>query len=510
MGSVGKKAYQRKRGIILSYTQTVIHLIANLLYVPILLRTIGQNEYGVYQIAGSVVAYINIMESFLSAGVLRYYCKYKDMGDHVQMENTLALSKRIYRVFSLMVIIAGTVAAVAAHKVYSGSLDPDELKETEVIIIALSANIVINLVNYVYHAAIKAEERFVFLNTANVMVEILQPISVICVVLVIPHAIAVVIAQVSINLLVNLVKRYYCLKVLKVKIIYHYKDTELVWRIMKFSGWVLLVMIAEQIFLKADQLILAKLFGTGVVAVYAVGAQIYSNYAPIGASIAGVYMPKVSELYNKEKDFEEISRLFIRTGRIAFMIAGLILTGFYIYGVSFVGMWAGSGYEDSYYVALIVMIPFTITIVQNLGLVVLQVEDMYAFRGKMYFLIAVINLISTWFMAKAMGVVGAALSTAISMLIGNGLIMNWYYGKRANLDVKSFWKEMLTIVPAIALSLICGMGLVHLIPVYGWNSLLLNVALYTLLYIGAVFFIACNDYEKRLITSLLIEIRRSR
>jgi len=510
MGSVGKKAYQRKRGIILSYTQTVIHLIANLLYVPILLRTIGQNEYGVYQLAGSVVAYINIMESFLSAGVLRYYCKYKDMGDCVRMENTLALSKRIYGVFSIIVIAAGALAAVAVQIFYSDALDSKELRETEAIIIALSANIVINLVNYVYHAAIKAEERFVFLNTASIMVEILQPISVICVVMVIPQAFAVVVAQVTINLLVNIVKRYYCINILKVKIVYHYKDSELVRRIMKFSGWVLLVMIAEQIFLKADQLILAKLFGTGTVAIYAVGAQIYSNYLPIGASIAGVYMPKVSELYNKEKDIKAISDIFIRTGRIAFMVACLILTGFGIYGVPFIRMWAGQQYLPAYYVAMIVMTPFTITVVQNVGVVVLQVENLYAFRGKVYLVIAVINLISTWFLAKKMGVVGAALSTAILILIGNGLIMNWYYGKHASLDISSFWKELMSMVPAIILALLCGLGLRLLIPVNGWTSLFINIVIYTLIYVTLLFFMACNGYERQLIAGRFKGVRNKR
>ena len=504
------KDNQRKQGIILSYIQSGLHLIANLLYVPILLKTIGQNEYGVYQLAGSVVAYINIMESFLSAGVLRYYCKYKDAGDQIRMENTLAISKRIYGEFSIIVIIVGCIAAFIVHLVYTDSLDSDELKETEIIIITLSINIVINLVNYVYHAAIKAEEKFVFLNTASILVEILQPISVICVVVMIPHAVAVVVAQVAVNLLVNAVKRHYCLNVLKVKIAYHYKDSLLVKQIMQFSGWVLLVMVAEQVFLKADQLILGKLFGAGMVAVYAVGAQIYSNYLPIGASIAGVYMPKVSELYNKEKDIKAISDIFIRTGRIAFMAACLILTGFGIYGIPFIRMWAGNEYIPAYYVALIVMIPFTITVVQNVGVVVLQVENLYAFRGKVYFAIALINLISTWFLAKKMGIVGAALSTAILILIGNGLIMNWYYGKHASLDISSFWKELMSMVPAIILALLCGLGLRLLIPVNGWTSLFINIVIYTLIYVSLLFFMACNGYEKQLLIGMfkgVIKIR---
>ena len=52
---------QRKIGIILSYIYTATHVVVNLLYVPLLLRTIGQSEYGLYQLVGSLIAYISIM-----------------------------------------------------------------------------------------------------------------------------------------------------------------------------------------------------------------------------------------------------------------------------------------------------------------------------------------------------------------------------------------------------------------------------------------------------------------
>ena len=61
---------QRGKGILLSYLQTVLHLIASLLYVPILLRVIGKNEYGVYQLAGSVIVY-GVFSAWIF-GMIRY------------------------------------------------------------------------------------------------------------------------------------------------------------------------------------------------------------------------------------------------------------------------------------------------------------------------------------------------------------------------------------------------------------------------------------------------------
>ena len=88
---------QRRIGAALTYIQTALHILISLLYVPILLSGIGKSEYGMYQLVGSIMAYIGITESLLSAGVLRFYCKYKAVGDTDSMENTLAAARRIYR-----------------------------------------------------------------------------------------------------------------------------------------------------------------------------------------------------------------------------------------------------------------------------------------------------------------------------------------------------------------------------------------------------------------------------
>ena len=52
----------------------------------------------------------------------------------------------------------------------------------------------------------------------------------------------------------------------------------------------------------------------------------------------------------------EISNLFIKTGRIQFMILFLILSGFLLFGNEFIRIWAGDGYRTSYYISLILMI----------------------------------------------------------------------------------------------------------------------------------------------------------
>lgn len=46
---------QRKIGVLLSYVSQFVHIAVNLIYTPIMLRLVGQSEYGLYQLVYSVL-----------------------------------------------------------------------------------------------------------------------------------------------------------------------------------------------------------------------------------------------------------------------------------------------------------------------------------------------------------------------------------------------------------------------------------------------------------------------
>lgn len=72
---------QRKAGVILSYFNKLMNMGINLVYVPLLLFYMGTHEYGLYQLMGSVVAYIGLLDFGFSVAVSRFYTEYKALQD---------------------------------------------------------------------------------------------------------------------------------------------------------------------------------------------------------------------------------------------------------------------------------------------------------------------------------------------------------------------------------------------------------------------------------------------
>lgn len=495
---------QRKVGILLSYVYTMVHMIVNLLYVPILLNRIGQSEYGLYQLVGAIISYLNVTESLLSTGVLRYYCLYNSIGNEQEKENILAISNKIYKVLSIIVAIAGVVCIFIFRMAYKTSLSKFELAEAIFMIVIMIVTLIISLMNAVYTAAINANERFVFVKTLSIVTTALQPFAVLCMVGNFPYAATVVVVQFVINCVVQIANRFYCKKRLNVKIKFHYRDKKFERNLFSLSVSILLVVIADQIFWKTDQLIIGKMIGTAAVAVYAVGAQIYLNYSPIGTAIASVFMPRLSELLDRQKEaLKEVSELFIKVGRISFMMLSAVLVGFALYGKEFISVWAGENYLDAYYVALVIMIPLTVDVMQNMGLTILQIKGKYSFRGKIYLTIAIINVISTIYLVKSIGIIGAAISTSIAMALGNGLIMNIYYKKVIGLDIERFWREIISIFPSTGIAFVIGKLAGQISISNPWLSLGVHVGFFTLFYGVILYLLALNQYEKGLISSII-------
>ena len=127
------------------------------------------------------------------------------------------------------------------------------------------------------------------------------------------------------------------------------------------------------------------------------------------SAITSVFLPKVTALIANNSDNKIISDLFIRVGRIQYIIMSFILTGFILFGHSFIKLWAGDNYGESYWITLCFLIPLTIPLTQNLGITILQARNQMKFRSLLYVLISMFSLSISIPLAKYYAGIGLSL-----------------------------------------------------------------------------------------------------
>ena len=254
----------------------------------------------------------------------------------------------------------------------------------------------------------------------------------------------------------------------------------------------------DRIYWSTGQFVLGAFVGTAAVAVFAIAIQLEHMYMQFSTAISGVFLPKVTAMVARNDNRKEISDLFIRTGRIQYIVIALILTGFIVFGRDFINLWAGPGYESAYPITLLFFVSLAIPLIQNLGITILQARNLMKFRSLLYILIAVISLVFQIVLAKEYGGIGCAISIAGALFLGQGLIMNIYYQKSQGLNIGLFWKEIMkmSIVP-----IFIGGGSVfflHNISFGNWFELGIAITIFAIIYMPTFFYLSMNRSERDL------------
>lgn len=225
------------------------------------------------------------------------------------------------------------------------------------------------------------------------------------------------------------------------------------------------------------------------------------NYMALSIAIAGVYSPKIMKMVSEQVDIKILSGEFLRIGRLQYYLLALVLSGFFIFGKEFIIIWCNYNFIDAYYITLIIILPFTIDLIQNIGSIIMKAKNVYDFRAKIYFIIGIINICLAIPLAQIYGEIGCAMACGISILISN-LIMNGYFKKVLRLDILLFWKQILKITISVVLCSFIGVLLNNILGIGSIAILIVKLLLYTIIYLMIMWITSFNKDEKMLIFKL--------
>lgn len=506
-----KEINQLKVGAMLSYLTMAISFIIPMLYTPVMLRILGKAEYGLYSLSSSIINYLGLLTLGLGTAIVRYLMKYKVSGDKDMVERLFGLFIAIYAVIALITMICGVILSLGTNLFFSKGLTTDEIGKLKILIIIMSGGSAISLISAPFSSVIGCYERFVFQRIVRLILTIAVPIINLIILYMgyasVGMALIGVVSQ-GINLIVW---AFYCKKILCVWPQFRSLPIEFLSSIFSFTGFVLLAMIADLLYWATDKILIGAAIGSVAVAIYNVGATFNSILQNLSQSITGVFGARVNTYVFENKSMRELTDLMIKVGRLQYLILSLVISGFIVFGQKFLIYWAGEGYEDAYTVALLTMIPLVIPLIENIAFTAIVAMKKHKFRAILYLILAIANVVGTYLLIPLIGIIGAALCTCIVYVVGHGFIMNWYYYRKIGIEIPRFWSEILkmSIVPGICVSVYKILSVFKLYNTTSLKGLLLEICVFTTVFVLFTCIFTLNDYEKQLFRGMLrITIRR--
>lgn len=491
-----KQLNQLRAGAALSYINLALSSLIPFFYTPVMLSILGDAEYGLYSLSSSVISYLSLLSFGFGSTIVRYITMYRASGDREKEQKAFGFFLMLYCSIAAVVMLCGVIIANNIEPIFHKGLTGSEMNKMHILVLIMAFNSALSFPISVFSSVIMSHEKYIFRRLVDMFSTVAAPLGNLIALYLGYASVGMAVSSTIIQFIMLPLNIFYCINVLKVRPKISFLPKHIIKEMLGFSVFVFIGTIVDMLFWSTDKVILGMLASSSAVAVYNIGGTFNNMVSSLSTSISGVLTPRITTMVASNTSKEKFTDLFIRVGRVQYLIVALVISGFSVFGRAFIRLWAGETFSDAYWIAIFTLFPLCVPLIQNTGVSIVVAQNKHQFRSIVYLIIAILNVISTYLVVPYLGGIGAALCSGVSYIVGQGIIMNIYYYKVTGIDIPLFWKNILkmSIIPCVMLVL--GLVTVKYIQLNNWLSFFVGVVIFSVFYALLMYKFEMNQWEK--------------
>ena len=489
----------------------MVEIISSLLYTPLVIRSLGKQEYGVYSWVMSITAYLYLLDLGIGNSIVKFAAQYRIQGRQEKQRGFVGIITCYYLIVAVVLIGIGVLVSNNFSLILDKGFNDKELKIVKQLFWVMIFNAAATLFFGAYQKILLAYEKFVLSKWLDIFKVILRMILGILALYTGKNSYGMVVANLCVTIVIGIIS--FEKVVFNLKIIPSIKHIEanFVKEIVGFSNGVLLQGVATQLNSMVDQVLIGVIVpGASVIlAVYGTGILIPQYIQNIAVNVNGVLMPGIVRMIEERRDVSYIEREMIRVSRILFMMLAVIGIVFGVFGKLFIKLWVGDGYEDAFWVAIIIMIPRIIICSEEIGSQILWAIEKHKLQGFLKLSIAIANVGLSILLIKWKPLLGATLATALVLILGDILVMNFVFKRYIGISVKRYSLGIIeNIWKCLGITFVVGNLIKGHMP-STWLGFIVGCTIMISVYIITMWKFGLNEYEKELAGTFLQKLRIS-
>lgn len=491
-----------KSGIVLSYIGLALRFSVGFFLSPFVLAQLGKSEYGVYMVAGTIVSWLAMSDFGLTASTTKFVSEYQAKGDAEGEAHHLGQMAAIFSIIGIFVLAAGLCIYPFLGDIFD-KFTPEELRIARVLYLLSLFNCALTFPSRSLGGISEARQKFRLPGLVGLFFAIVNVIGTVVLLLAGFKSIGLTVFSVSFGVVGLIWNIIYCFGILKARMTWNGWDPKLCRTIFSFSVWMFLDRLINIMNTGSGGFIIGMTQGAEEVTVYSYGLTIFQHFYTASGCIAGFFLPKVVGMVVKGASNEEQTSLMIRVGRAQLIVLACLFFGIILFGREFFHLWIGKTLgertKDCWFVTIAILIPYGFLLLQALGWQIMQARNCMKYRVSVLTVSAFLSLIAGYILSIHYGCLGLAIGTCISIILGQGLFMNWFYWKKLGLNIPRFFKETLQRAWLwVPILLLAAWGLNNLFATPQWSTFFLKISLFTLIYILTISLLYASREEKQL------------
>lgn len=304
------------KNTLLLYGRMLLIMAVSLYTSRVVLNTLGVEDYGIYNVVGSVVTMFAFLNGALITTTQRYLTFELGKGDFEQIKKVFTASVCIHAIIALCIVI---LAETAGLWFFCNKMVVPETRMTAAMWVYQFSivTMVIQVMSAPYNSIIVSHERMAVFAVISILETSLK-LAIVYVLLIYSgdKLILYAILVAAVQLFIALVYTQYCKRNFKESILVKGVNKVLLVEIGKFAGWNIWGNLAATLFGTGLNLLLNVFFGPIVNAARGIAVQVETAIARFSTNFLMAVNPQITKLY-AQNNLEEMHRLLFRSSKFA-------------------------------------------------------------------------------------------------------------------------------------------------------------------------------------------------
>ncbi len=441
--------------VVMNWAAMAVNMVVPFFLTPFVVRHLGTVGYGVWILAVSTVAYLNLLDLGLRSAVIRFVSKAQTKGDSA--EATRAIHAAVW--FRLLIASGVAVVSVvlAAAVPYLFKVPHDLMRAAQITTLLCALGVAVTLVAGVFGAVLAAINRFDLLSFITMAQTLARAGGVLLILRSGRGLVPLACWELTVLTLVAIATISVAMVVFPHSRVRPGRPDRTVLRmIWSYSFTTFVFMVAVQIITNTDNLVVGAVLSVSAVTFYAIGGSLTGYAYQVSGALSSTFTPMASNL-EASGQMEGLRRMLLRGTQATLGLALPISAGLFFRGGTFIRLWMGPQFQvESEHVVRILTLSMFLGIGNGTAGSIMMAIEKHKPMARLAVFEAVLNLVLSIILAKQIGLYGVAWGTSLSMLCTHMAFWPRYIKKVLHVPVSTYlwqgWgKITLCVLPFAAL-----------------------------------------------------------
>lgn len=430
----------------LSYINTILTIVVAIVITPLLIKSLGVHEYGLYSLIGGVLILVSAFDFGLSGSLTRFVVKYRTEENTEKMYQTINTVQSIFFVIYIFIFIFGCAFVLLNKNSQIFSLSLIDSEKALILIAILVPTIPVIMQTALYTAICNGCEHFIFSRSAQLVKYVFRTIIILWIISLHCDSVALVAVDMLVSCLVLFSSSYYVKKCLKITTHLISPQKNILLDLVKYSFWMFIYALSLQFFWLLGQFAVAKRMSLTDVSMYSICVMLGTYYSVLVTAYSSMFMSKAMLYTVKDVSSEELCNACINFSAMNTKILLFVLGGFVVVGKIFLFLWLGNSFNYAqidviWLGTLLIMLGYLMPLSQIFFNQLLEARGFIKYKAMLYICNLPIAGVINFFVIAGNGVEDFIFVILVCWTFSN-IVMNFIYYKIFNIDMVYFFKKV--------------------------------------------------------------------